>query len=380
MHCAVPLLLTRRDALRGPHAGSLGGGVTTIGVAVWRRLHNVAGDATSQESRTLRLVDLRYSQRVESCDEEAGFNVSDQPAPSCSTGRISALVVSYQSEPVLERCLLTLRRELCLETVVVDNASSDTSVEIARHHGCKTVSLKCNVGFAAAANIGLRLLLGSEYVLLTNPDMIVEPDGVRSMIALMTSDHRIACVGGDTVDPRTGRVHPGAVVFPGLASMVSQALGFGRGLGQTLIGRKVLERRTRATSEQRGWVSGGLMLLRTKTVLEQGGFDERYWLYFEDVDLCTRLWKSGHRVVAVPVRCGVHSEGTGSFGDVPSTWRRKEYYSSAVCYYAQRFNVPTWSIALFFHMALYARSILARTAAERLHLRGCALQVARYHQ
>jgi len=247
---------------------------------------------------------------------------------------VSVVIVSWNVKEPLRECLSSVARfgERVLETIVVDNASSDGSAEWVRGRFPSVTWLQntANEGFARACNRGLREAHGA-YALVLNPDTVLRPGAVATMAATLDARAQAAVVG-----PRTS--------FPDGSVQVSfgPRLHFRSEWRQRRLVRGVRRRAAWAVREAEAlasrehepdWVSGACMMLRLEAVRAVGLFDESFFLYEEDVDLCVRLRAAGHRVLFLPNAQIEHRLGASMAQSGPRP--RVEYHRSHVRYYAK---------------------------------------------
>lgn len=234
--------------------------------------------------------------------------MSETPQPH-SDGPVAAIVVTYESESVIERCLAALRAAAPCRGIairVVDNASTDASAALAeRALGAGAVSrLARNGGFAAGVNAGLQGV-DAPWVAVLNPDTIV-PAGALDRLADVLERHpRGGLVGPRVRDPR-GRPERSVGLFPTMSRELVHAWLLDH-LGWE--GRWAPFPRATAAVD---WVSGCAWLLRAEAVRKVGPLDEEYFMYVEDVDYCRRLHDAGWTVLATPEVEVVHALGVGS--------------------------------------------------------------------
>ncbi|TDV44193.1 N-acetylglucosaminyl-diphospho-decaprenol L-rhamnosyltransferase [Actinophytocola oryzae] len=225
---------------------------------------------------------------------------------------VDCVVVSYNSADDLPLCLRSLADQTGVEVVVtvVDNCSSDDSVAVAQAHGARVLANTSNRGFAAAVNQGLRGG-ASPWVLILNPDARLAPGGVRALMDATSRGGRVGCVGPRTTDVE-GTVYPSARAFPGVFTALVHGL-----LGRVWPGNPATRRYHAGhlagdVTGEVDWVSGCCMLLPRAAWEQVGGFDERYFMYVEDMDLCFRLRQVGWRTVFEPGATVVHVGGRSS--------------------------------------------------------------------
>jgi len=247
---------------------------------------------------------------------------------------VSAVCVSYNCADLLRVTLASLVRQDVpggMEIIVVDNASRDGSAAAAAEFaGVTVIPLEENVGFGAANNVGARRA-GGEQLLFANPD-VDAPAGVVSGLVEFISKNGEAVAAGPKVADREGKLQKFcARKFPRLINMLFLVSGIEetRWAGSPLAHRfypPAFYERGPAEAEV---LAGAFMLVRRRAFEAIGGFDEGYFLYGEDVDLCRRLWREG-AVWYVPV--GPVRHFTGGSRTVPDPIVTIESHRSAARY------------------------------------------------
>jgi N-acetylglucosaminyl-diphospho-decaprenol L-rhamnosyltransferase len=225
---------------------------------------------------------------------------------------MAAVIVNYESGPALARCASGLLAEGVGELVVVDNGSTDGSVAALRRAvpGAEVVVTGANLGYGSAANRGVAAT-EAPAVLVCNPDVVVAAGALAVLAAALDADPRRALVGPLIRTPEGDR-YPSARRFP---SMVDAA-------GHATLGMFTPHNRFTRTYHQADlepgdiaevdWVSGACFLVRRSAFEEVGGFDETYFMYAEDVDLCWRLGRAGWNVAYVPAAEVTHLQGVST--------------------------------------------------------------------
>jgi len=251
--------------------------------------------------------------------------------------QVSAILVNYNAGRELALALQSIADELAgrpWEAVVVDNASSDGSAEtvtaFAPH--ARVVQNRENVGFARGVNQGLGATSGST-VLIMNPDCRVEPGAIDALRGELERSERIALVGPRILNP-DGSIQGSARGDP---DMLTGLFGRSTALRRALPNLAVSKRNVIADDAVDGsievdWVSGACMLARRSAMERVNGFDERYFLYWEDADLCRRLRGQGYQIRYVPAASATHRVGHSS-RDVRSSAIRA-FHQSAYLYYS----------------------------------------------
>lgn len=229
---------------------------------------------------------------------------------------VGIVTVAYRSNRVLGGFLDSITGAAAEPpaVVVVDNApGAGDATDLAQRAGAQHVPLPANPGYGGAVNAGVRVLPPTvEWVLISNPDVVLAPGAIDTLLATASADPAIAAVGPAVLNP-DGSVYPSARRVPSLRTGVGHALF--ANLWQRNPWTLAYRRETDPSDEQRdaGWLSGSCLLVRRSAFDEIGGFDEGYFMYFEDVDLGFRFGRAGWRNVYEPAasvtHVGAHSTG-----------------------------------------------------------------------
>ncbi|MBA3302382.1 MAG: glycosyltransferase family 2 protein [Acidimicrobiia bacterium] len=221
---------------------------------------------------------------------------------------IEAVVVSWNVRDLLLRCLASLRADGIERIVVVDNASSDGSAEAAAAvPGVEVVTLDRNLGYGAGANRGVARTT-SDYVAIVNPDEVVTLGCTAALAAALDGDDGLALVGPRLLT-NDGRTYPSARTFPDLVVAAGHAFGYLVWPGNPFSRRYRMADWDHESARDVDWLAGTHLLARRTAWDAVGGFDERYFMYLEDVDLCWRLHRAGWRVRYEPAGEAVHDIG-----------------------------------------------------------------------
>jgi hypothetical protein len=232
------------------------------------------------------------------------------PADSPDRPRFAAIVVSYNTREEVLACLGALERHagLPFESLVVDNASADGTVEAVRaaHPAVRIIANTENAGFARACNQGMRAAR-APYLLLINGDAEVRPGAVEALVGLLDARPDVAVAAPRTLnEDGTPQVSFGPDLT--LAGEWRQRRRVRGVRSREPHALRRAEEASRCESEP-AWVSGACFLARREAVAEVGLFDEGFFLYEEDVDLCLRLRQAGWRIVFTPAAEVVHRLG-----------------------------------------------------------------------
>lgn len=229
---------------------------------------------------------------------------------------LSVIIVSFNAKDLLIKCLQSLAdNELPVghwEIIVVDNSSTDGSVKEVKNWKLKAENKKLkiriienkeNLGFSRAVNQGIRITDG-EYILLLNPDIIIHPGAIQKLLDFAYRHPEAGLIAGRLVYPDNS---PQASVFR-LPSVIGA-------VGEYWLGQKGRFEKYLPSDDQPSSVEavvGAVMLIPKKIIDLLGGFDERYFMYFEDLDFCRRLKCLNLEVYYLPSAVFTHYHGASS--------------------------------------------------------------------
>jgi len=243
---------------------------------------------------------------------------------SRASARVLAVTVNYRTAELALRALASLERERNqvaeLRAVLVDNDSADGSAERLRaglsgsDRGgwARLVESPRNVGFGAGNNLALRAALAEprppDLFLFLNPDAVLEPGALGTLVRFLESHPRAGMAGPATVVH--GALRGTAFRFPGVLNGLDEGLHFGP--VTRLLARWQLAPPARSEAHRTDWLSGGCLLVRRELLEEVGLFDEAFFLYFEEVDLCWRAVRAGWECWFVPEARVLHEAGAST--------------------------------------------------------------------
>lgn len=305
---------------------------------------------------------------------------------------LSVIIVNWNVRDLLARCLDSLRAEAkhveghilslaassyTFEVIVVDNASSDGSVDMVQgvYPWVRLLANEANRGFTQANNQGLALARG-RYLLLLNPDTEVRPGALRTMLQWMDGHHRTGALGPRVLYP-DGSVQPTRRRFPTLATAFLESTFLHQWFPRNPIARRYHMVDQSDEEEQAvDWVVGACLLLRGQAVREVGPLDEGFFMYSEELDYCARLRDAGWEVVYLPTAEVVHYEGRSS-EQVPVA-RQYHFDVSKVRFYRKHHGRRAGALVRLFLLFGYAVQ-LALEGAKWLvgHRRGLRAQRVR---
>lgn len=239
--------------------------------------------------------------------------------PPDQTPRIGVVTVAYRSDDVLPAFLASVAAASAepVAVVVADNAPDTGGARAAAEAaGAGYVALPANPGYGAAMNAGGATLPASvEWVLIANPDVVLAPGSLDTLRDAAEADGQIAAVGPAVLNP-DGSVYPSARAIPSVRTGIGHALFANLWQDNPWTRRYKLETDEAPVARDAGWLSGSCLLVRRRVFDELGGFDEGYFMYFEDVDLGYRLGRAGYRnryePTATVTHLGAHSTSAES--------------------------------------------------------------------
>ncbi len=250
--------------------------------------------------------------------------------------RISVIIVSYNTRNILINCLRSVYSstgDVEVEGFVVDNASIDGTVDAIRREfpQCRVLANKTNAGFSRANNQAIRLCTG-RYILLLNPDTVVEPDVLSKMVSFMNRQKDVGMVscrlvtGDGSLDLACRRA------FPSLWDGFCRASGLSHWFPNSrLLARYNLTYLDDHETCPVDAINGAFMFARREAVEEVGLLDEDYFMYCEDLDWCYRFGKAGWKIVYHPEATTVHLKGQS--GNQKSSAMIREMFKSTKLFY-----------------------------------------------
>jgi len=219
-------------------------------------------------------------------------------------GRVAAVVVDFHAESALAQCVDSLRLNDVQTIIVVENGEPGSTIAALQDRGVVIVEPGLNLGYGRGANRGVARVQDHEFVLISNPDVVVHHDAVAALVAALDAQPGVAIVGPQIRRP-DGSVYPSHRVFPNFWLAGLHAL-----LAPLWPANPATRRyRSRHDDGTVDWVSGACFMMRRSAFEEVGGFDERYFMFAEDMTLCWDVHERGWDVAAVDEAVVTHVEG-----------------------------------------------------------------------
>lgn len=245
------------------------------------------------------------------------FQTSGTQIPEKPKKMLDVIIVNYESTDFLQDCLSSLSCSInghAVNIIVFDNNSTDSPAFLsAEFPRIRFIQSKKNVGFAAAVNWVLENTK-NPYILLLNPDTIVFPGFFDNILSFLENNEDTGIVGTQILDA-DGSVQGSARAFPsfhtalfGRSSIISKLFP-----NNPMTCANILTKKTnRGKAIDVDWVSGACMAVRREAVDAVGPMDESFFMYWEDADWCSRMWKKGWKVKYWPGAKILHYVGGSS--------------------------------------------------------------------
>jgi len=282
---------------------------------------------------------------------------------------IAVIIVTYRTAQLTIEALRSVADEraipgMRIRVVVVDNASEDLPIiaeAVAANDWSSWVTLIAsprNGGYGYGNNLGIAQAWRDgppDYVHLLNPDTQLRPGAIATLVRFLESRPDVGIAGG-SFETRDGHDWPIAFRFPSLWSEIDAGLAFGP--VTRLLQRWVVARPMSKTTQPTDWICGASMLIRPAVFAAIGGFDENYFLYFEETDFCNRARKAGFPTWYVPESCVMHVGGQSTAVTSPDAGSRRRppyWFASRRRYFAVTFGV--WQAMLIDVVALLASTL-----------------------
>jgi len=226
---------------------------------------------------------------------------------------LSIIILNYNHKNLLKNCLKSLKEadiKLDYEIIITDNNSNDGSQEFLpqlkiENPSIKIILNKKNIGYAQANNQAIKLAKG-KYVLILNPDVVVLPNAIEQLVEYLEKNEKVGIVGPQLLNPDK-TVQNSCYHFPKLITPAVRRTFLGKlpGFKKELARYLMLDFDHQQIREV-DWLIGACLMIRKDVLKEVGYFDERYFLYFEDVDFAKKVWQAGYKVVYFPKAQMIH--------------------------------------------------------------------------
>lgn len=277
---------------------------------------------------------------------------------------ISVVILNYNVREFLENCLNSVRKaigSLSVEVFVVDNASVDDSPRMVQEKFPEVTLIENedNVGFARGNNIALRNCRG-RYVLVLNPDTLLQEDTLSKMIVFMDAHPEAGAASCKVLNADGTLQLTCKRSFPTPWVAFTKITGLSKLFPQSkLFGRYNLTYLDENETHEVEAIAGSFMFLRREILDSVGMLDETYFMYGEDLDWCYRIWKSGWKIYYVPTTQIIHYKGESTsrsgFVDIKTFYEAMEIFVEK--HFKKRYSI---GMILFLKLAIWIRAFLAR--------------------
>ncbi|MFA6534321.1 MAG: glycosyltransferase family 2 protein [Patescibacteria group bacterium] len=214
---------------------------------------------------------------------------------------LSIVILVYKSKGLLRQCLKglrLLRLAIPYEVIVVDNGSGDGCGEMVRTEfpEVKYIATEKNLGYSGGNNLGLQQATG-RYVMIINPDILILTNELEKMVRYLDEHPAVGILGSKLINP-DGTLQYSCYCFPSFLMPFYRRTILGRlpGLRQK-VERYLMMNWDHKESREVDWLLGGCQMIRRSALDKVGLLDERFFMYFDDVDYCRRFWEAGFSVV-----------------------------------------------------------------------------------
>lgn len=269
--------------------------------------------------------------------------------------KLSVIIVNYNVKYFIEVCLHSVFRAaegIDAEVIVVDNNSKDDSCAMirAKYPQVRLIENKENLGFSRANNQGVAIAQG-EYILFLNPDTVMPEDFLRKMIAYMDAHPEAGSIGPRLIDGRGKYAPDGKKSFPSLSVAIFKTTGINKIFKNSTYFNKYYAVHVQEQETAEVDILSGCCMMVRRSVIDKvnGAFDEAYFMYCEDFDLCYRIQKAGYKNIYYPEVTLIHYKGESTrkatishvriFNDALSVFVRKHYSKTNARLFIMLINV-----------------------------------------
>ena len=236
--------------------------------------------------------------------------------------KVSCIIVNWNLKYLPRLCIEALKRSKCdfpFEIIVVDNDSHDESLEyLEQMHKRGEITLVhsgSNLGYGRANNLGARYAKG-KYILVLNPDVSVEPDTLQKLVDYMEENKDVG-IAAPQLFFFNGQIQDSCRRFMRPMDLVAKRTPLQRfKFFKNRLDEYVMNDYDHKATQEVDLVTGACFISPKEVFEKVGGFDDRYFLFMEDADLCRKMWLAGHKVVYYPAARALHYHKRLSGGNV----------------------------------------------------------------
>ena len=212
--------------------------------------------------------------------------------------KLTIVIVTYKNEANILQCLGSLKKYILNgDILVIDNSSRDEIDRVIEKNfsRIKLIKNKKNIGFGAAANQGARITKG-DYLLFLNPDTVVKEGCIEEMVSFLKKKKDAGAIGCKVLNPDAS-LQPSCGRFPTIINIILDRIPVLNKLFKTEL---IRQENFYSKIQTPDWISGVFFMVKKNVFENLGGFDERYFLYVEDVDFCYRAREAGYKIYYNP--------------------------------------------------------------------------------
>lgn len=250
---------------------------------------------------------------------------------------IAVCIINYNTSDLLQECLHSILVQNVDEIVVVDNASADCSVEMmkAEFPSIPLIALGKNLGFGAASNRGIKAC-SSEQIVLLNADTRMNSGSIQALRNYLEDHPQAAIIGPRILNPdRT--LQTSCFHFPTPLHIFLYISGLYRWIPRLpVLKQRSLQKMTTESARPVPWILGAALAFRRETFEGLGGFDENFFMYFEEVDICYRLFSQGKQIHFVPEAEIIHVGGGSTTQTRASSYI--QFFASLAQFYRKHYS------------------------------------------
>jgi hypothetical protein len=283
---------------------------------------------------------------------------------------LSIIIVNYNVKEFLQNLLHSITKSasnIQYEIIIVDNASDDGSVEFIKEKfpDVKLIANKKNLGFSKANNLGLKIALG-KYILLLNPDTLLREDTLQKMIDFFESTSDAGLAGCKILNPDGSLQLACRRSFPGPWTSFCKVTGLSSIFPKSKIfARYNLTYLDENQTYEVDAISGSFMMMRKEVYEKVGGFDEEFFMYGEDLDLCYRIQKAGYKVYYVHDTQIIHYKGEST---KRSSFDETKVFYDAMNLFVKKHLSGSFLVEIILHLAISFRKFFAFIGRRKLIL------------
>lgn len=290
---------------------------------------------------------------------------------------LSIIIINYNVKEFLQNLIHSLQKALSKithEIIVVDNASDDGSVEFIREKfpQINLIVNKTNVGFSKANNEALKVSKG-KFILLINPDTIVSEDTITKMIDFINQYPEVGLAGCKILNPDGSLQLACRRSFPGPWTSFCKVTGLSTLFPKSkLFAKYNLTYLDENSTYEVDAISGSFMMMKREAYEKVGGFDEQFFMYGEDLDLCYRIQKNGYKVFYYPGTQIIHYKGEST---KRSSLDETKYFYNAMNLFVKKHFSSFYLVEIILRSAIGFRKIFAFLGRRKLSLIAVLLDI-----